>query len=363
MESNLIALPTNWSMIESLLPKNWRCLAERFKLLRRSYPPHMDTKVTDIAQALRLMLHMVATNSSFMSTVATGAAAQIVTMSPVALHKWMQKSGPFVAAVAAEMAGSEQLFAASRWAGYDIVIVDGSSVSRPGAEGTTARIHYALRLSTLRLVQFEVTDDKGGETFRRFMARPGELWMGDRGYANPPGVASIVAKGADVLVRWNRGSLPFYDVRGESLDVRRLLGRLGKPCKPREWFAAVHPADGGCIRGRICAVRLPPEKAEEARTRLRREQGSAVTKASLDMAEYVVIFTTVPKDRLSVERVLELYGLRWQVELHIKRDKSIAGLDRLPNFREDTIYTWICLKLLLTQIARNMATSTVAIPP
>ena len=41
----------------------------------------------------------------------------------------------------------------------------------------------------------------------------------------------------------------------------------------------------------------------------------------------------------------------------------IAGLDRLPNRRPDTVYTWICAKLLLVQIARKMASSKMAIPP
>jgi len=110
-------------------------------------------------------------------------------------------------------------------------------------------------------------------------------------------------------------------------------------------------------------VRLPADKAKQARERLRREQGSQVTAESLTMASFVVVFTTVPKDKLSAERVLELYGLRWQIELHIKRDKSIAGLDRLPNQRPDTVYTWICAKLLLVQIAHKMASSHMAIPP
>jgi IS4 transposase len=89
----------------------------------------------------------------------------------------------------------------------------------------------------------------------------------------------------------------------------------------------------------LVAVRLPADKAKEARGRLRREQGSEVTAESLAMADFVVVFTTVPKDTLSAERVLELYRLRWQIELHIKRDKSIAGLNRLPNRRPDTVYT------------------------
>lgn len=118
------------------------------------------------------------------------------------------------------------------------------------------------------------------------------------------------------------------------------------------------------IRGRMCAVRLPPDKAEEARVRLRREHGHAhVSEEMLEMAAFVVLFTTVPKERLSLDRVLELYALRWQVELTIKRDKSIAGLDKLPNFRDDTIRSWILAKMLLTQIALRVATPQVHVPP
>jgi hypothetical protein len=78
-------------------------------------------------------------------------------------------------------------------------------------------------------------------------------------------------------------------------------------------------------------------------------------------ASFVVVFTTVPKNKMSAELVLELYiGLRWQ---NIKRDKSITNLDRLPTRRPDTVYTWICAKLLLVQVGRKMASSQMAIPP
>ena len=68
-----------------------------------------------------------------------------------------------------------------------------------------------------------------------------------------------------------------------------------------------------------------------------------------------VVFTTVPTKRLSAHQIIELYRLRWQVELEFKRDKSIAGLDRLPNFRPDTIESWLLAKLLLQQVVRKLA--------
>jgi hypothetical protein len=309
------------------------------------------------------VLYRVGTNCSLKTAAASAFAGEMTDVSPVAVHLWERKLGPFFASLVADMACTEREFAAARWAGYDIVIVDASTVSRPGAEGTTARVHYALRLTSLRPVHVEVTDDKGGETFRRFDPQPGELWMGDRGYSNPPGIAAVKSSGADVLVRYNRGSLPLYDIESKRLDVLAKLARLQKAGRVQEWAAWVHAEGYEPIRGRLVAVRLPADKAEESRDRLRREQGNELTAESLAMADFVVVFTTVPKNTLSAERVLELYGLRWQVELHIKRDKSIAGLDRLPNRRPDTVYTWICAKLLLVQIARKMASSQMAIPP
>lgn len=361
-----IVIGGDWPMIEAQLPSDWRAMAQQHGAAPTNVPSQLGAKVTDVSVPLRMVLHHVATNTSLKTTTAMAAASGLIDVSAVALHKWMCKFAPFLAAVLVALTNAAKRFAAACWGGYDILIVDASSVSRPGSKGTTARVHYALRLSNLQPVQIDVTDDKGGETFRRFakMACPGQLWLGDRGYANPPGIAAITAKGADVLVRYNRGSLPLYDVDGSLIEVLEKLGRrLKRPGVPREWAAWVHPQGGDRIQGRLCAVRLPSDKVEEARARLRREQGDDVSAESLEMAHFVAVFTTVPKDRLSIDRVLELYALRWQVELSIKRDKSIAGLDRLPNFRDDTIRSWILAKMLLTQIARKIATSNVAIPP
>ena len=41
------------------------------------------------------------------------------------------------------------------------------------------------------------------------------------------------------------------------------------------------------------------------------------------------------------------------MELEFKREKSIGGLDRLPNFRDDTIASWVAGKLLCFALARR----------
>jgi hypothetical protein len=349
-----------WDTIKAKLPVGWKELAVEMGLIRPR-PTHLGAKVTDIEQVLRPVLHHV-TGVSLRMTTALSAAAGLVSLSAVALHKWMCKLGPYLAVLLARMLETDR-FSATRWAGYQLVVGDATTVQRPGATGTTARVHYALTLPDLRCRHREVTDDKEGETARRFPAEAGELWIFDRAYSNPPSIAWIHEHGAAILVRYCRGSLPLFAATGDQLDVDHLVcntvGFDGEWERP----AFVHGPGGKIIEGRLCWVRLPAEKAEEARERVRREHGERANPVALQMAEFIIVFTTVPSERLSVALVLELYRARWQVELEFKREKSIGDLDLLPNFRPDTIHAWICANLLLQEIARRIATPDRAFPP
>jgi hypothetical protein len=53
-----------------------------------------------------------------------------------------------------------------------------------------------------------------------------------------------------------------------------------------------------------------------------------VCELSLELAEYFILWTSLKK--LRAAEVLELYRLRWQIELVFKRMKSIFGLGHLP---------------------------------
>lgn len=354
----------DWATIEAQLPADYEERAAKRKLVKPGLPKHLGAKVTGIGQILRLVLYQVARNIGQQPAAAAFAAAGLLTISHVALHKWMKKLSAYLAELVEVMvARAHVAFAPERWAGYELVGVDATCVQRPGAKGTTSRIHRALRLTDLRVLHAKVTDHRGGETFKRFVPCAKQLWIGDRGYANPPGIAWVKDHDAEALVRYNRGSLPLYDAQGRAIEVLGKLAKLRKPGWSREWQVFVHPQNAKRIEGRLCAVRLPQDKADQARERLRREQGAELTAESLATADFVVVFTTVRSDELGLDQVLELYRLRWQIELDFKRDKSTTGLDLLPNFLPETIESWIYAKLLLHQIMRTLADSGSAFPP
>jgi hypothetical protein len=359
-----MGVQVDWEFFRAQLPSGWRELARERGLIR-PLPPQLGAKVTDIEPVLRLILHRAGLEASLKMTTGEAAAANLIDLSGVALHKWERKLGPYLAELTAKLCDAPTNFGAARWSGYDVFVGDGSVVTRPGAQGTTARVHYILRLATLRFVRSIVTDEHVGETLRLHeeVAAPGQLWILDRGYSSPPGIAAIVRKGPAVIVRYNRGTLPVHDTRGMPLDVLANVRALRKPGAIGEWRVWVHPHGGERIHGRLCALRLADDKVEEARERLRREHGKEVSAELLEAASWVMVFTTVPRSRMKAPRVLELYRLRWQAELEVKRDKSIGGLDRLPNFRSDTIATWLQAKLLIQLVAKKIASLAEAFPP
>ena len=359
-----MGIEVDWEFFLAQLPSGWRELAVESGLIQPQ-PPQLNAKVTDIEPVLRLILHRAGLEASLKMTTGEAAAAELINLSSVALHKWERKLAPYLASLSAQMSDASQHFAPPRWSGYDVFVVDGSTVTRPASKGTTARLHYVLRLATLDFVRSIVTDEHDGETLRLHeqVAAPDQLWVADRVYANPPGIGAIVSKGAAVLVRYNRGALPLYDIQGERFDVLGHVRTVQTAGASDEWRVWVHPPQGAPIRGRLCAVRLPDDKVEEARERLRREYGQHASAEGLEAAAWMMVFTTVPRSRMKVRRVLELYRARWQVELELKRDKSIGGLDMLPNFRDDTITTWLQAKLLLQHVAKKITSQAKAVPP
>jgi hypothetical protein len=180
----------DWEFFKAQLPTGWKQRAVDMGLVRPQ-PPQLHAKVTDIEQVFRPLMHRVGLNQSLSSTTAEADSAGVVDLSAVALHKWERKLGPYLATLVAELSKEQATFEPWRWAGYEVVAADGTVITRPGAKGTTARVHYVLRLADLTLVQLRVTDEHVGETVRMFELHADQLWLVDRNYANPPGISAI----------------------------------------------------------------------------------------------------------------------------------------------------------------------------
>lgn len=347
-----------WASIEAELPEDFEALAKEHKVLETQYG---EAKINNARDLLRLILLHAGADLALRQTVTVMAESGGPDVSHVTLHKKMRLASPYLRALVAALAGGNEA-SPERWAGYEVTVADASTFCGPGADTTDARIHLQLRLADLEIVGCSVESVTVGESFKRFAWKSGQLALGDRGYCNPPGIAHVVAQGADVLVRVNRGTLPMITPdTGESIELMSWLRCLrGHAAHERRVIVSTREHT---IEGRLIAMRLPAAQAEEARARVRRELGAKASPLDIEAAQYVVLFTTAPQSRLSTATCLALYRLRWQVELAFKRWKSLCHFDRLPNYRDDTIRAWLYAKLLLALIMHRLVSGASSLFP
>jgi hypothetical protein len=341
----------DWKKLLSYLPDNYEELARELRLFNTQWP---NAKVTSVEQLLRMILLHVGADMPLRQTVVTIAQGGGPRVSQVYLHQKMRRAHGYLAALVERMVSrSSREALPERWAGYEMLCLDGSTVSGPGAEGADLRMHAVLRLHDLRVRDVRVTSAADGETLKRFQWLPDQLVIVDRGYANPPGVVWTVEHGTDVLVRLNRGALPLYTADDTPIDVLQWCrGLRGHRATERPASVILREGRGARERvrrvdGRLIGFRLHEAEAQEAKERVRREEGKTVTAEQLEAAEYIMLFTSAPVGRLSSARCIEAYRLRWQVELQWKRWKSICHFDKLPNYRDDTMLSWLTAKVLL----------------
>jgi hypothetical protein len=347
-----------WQAIARFLPADYEALSNEYAQVETKFG---NAKIRTADMLLRFILLHVGADLPLRQTVAVMAEAGGPSLSPMRLHKKMVRAAPYLRSLVERMVDWPSVGAPERWGGYVLAAVDATVVCGPGAVGTDARIHTKLRVADVSLASVEVTDESGGETFRRFSWEPGELAIGDRAYFTPSGIQHVLDANADVLVRYRLGGVKLHDTQGQTLEVLNAVAHL----KVGETLDldVVAKLPNRMAPGRLVAYRLPNDAVERARERLRHEQAGELSAQVLEAAKYVLLFTTAARDRLDAQRCLQAYRLRWQIELQFKRWKSLCGFDLLPNQRDDTTLSWIYAKVLLGTLLDRMASIPTELSP
>jgi hypothetical protein len=330
----------DWQVVCRFLPSGWEEAARTQGALRRARGvPNANT-------LLRVLLVHLVDGCSLQETALRAEQAGWCSISAVAVFKRLRASEHWLRWMAQQLWRSFPTSASST--SLRIRAVDATTVQEYGNTGTDWRVHFAIDLQSLHCDHFELTDVRGGETFRRIPVQKGDVLLGDRVYSTPPGIASVVGRQGHVIVRANPNSLPLQDRSGRRLAVRQRLRSL-RVGEIGDWVAMVEGPDG-TIGGRLVAIKLGRIAARLARRRQRHNAAKkqrTVSKRARFLAGYVLVWTDLPAGSYSADRLLEIYRLRWQIELTFKRMKSILGLGQLPKTSDGSARAWLQGKLLI----------------
>jgi hypothetical protein len=318
-------------------------------------------EIRNATDLLRLILFYATSDWSLRLIGAWALLSGIGFLSDVAVMKRLQNSKAWMGKLVATIM-QKRASALKNLPGVRLRVVDATTVSIPGSKGLDWRVHLSFDLGNFCLDGVEITDKYGGESLARFEAQSNEILVADGAYPFLSGMIPALNAGAGLIVRINWRNVPVVGPEGQRFEIIPWLKTITGLSEKLIWMKSPQ----GWFQFRLIASPLPPDKAEEARRRahLRHQRKKqALTENTLFAAGFVLLLTNLPAETWSGHLVITLYRMRWQIELCIKRLKSILNFDHLRAKDPQVAQTYLLAKLLIAFMVEELTNQTSLLYP
>jgi hypothetical protein len=225
-------------------------------------------------------------------------------------------------------------------------------------------IQYEFDLRSGKVLDLNVTNGTRNDSIDAIETKgkinKTDLILRDLGYYKLSVLTDIANEGAFFISRLNVSTL-IYDLgQTEKLEFKALYEQMQKQklikCEKQILVGKKQRVEMRLI------VDIVPEKVYEERIRKvnkhNKERGWKTSDDYKARCRFNLYITNVPSENISLEEVMLLYRLRWQVELMFKNWKSVCAVHKLQPMKYERFACLLFAKLILIvlnlQIIRNM---------
>ena len=187
-------LDTTFEQLLQELPPNYRALAIEFKAFCRS------RKIKTPEQLLQVVMSYCGIDAVLRETAGMFTLLE-ERISDTAIHQRLKACGPWVKALLSRMMDAAVQPLAEGHLRF--LVIDGSTVQSPGATGTEYRVHLAIDLVRLHLVEVTVTDEHSGEHLSHYQLQDGDVVVADQGYNQVAMWMDQADRGVGLVVLYN----------------------------------------------------------------------------------------------------------------------------------------------------------------
>lgn len=342
----------DWETIVKFLPNGWQEKAKEFGLFQRI------RKLQNPSDLLKVLLIHLADTSSLAETVTKAKIYNIVNISDVALLKKIKSSSEWLRWMAVELLKRRGLCVKPPdiFSNYNIRTIDASVISEPGSTGTDWRLHFSYILFKLKCDEYKITRKDVGETFLNFEVKPNDLLIGDRAYGRYKSMNYVIRKGGHFITRYMNKSFTVYDIDGKKLQIIDKIKDLPVG-QILEFKVLAGSGNLPNIPIRFCVLKKRTTEGNNSVKKALREMKKKqknINPTTLELHRYIIVMTSLP-ETISADNILELYRLRWQIEISFKRLKSIFLLSYLPKKNINSCRAWLNGKLFVAILCQTMA--------
>jgi hypothetical protein len=378
MQSLAFSMDAGWLDLLSRLPADLDLdqLARETKAIQRL------RGITEAADLLRLGLAHGPGGQSLKQIAAWSGVCGIAEISAPSLSARLHGAVDFFSALTSHLLSAGRTSTPTLWHGRCLHLCDASTLSQRGSTGTDWRIHASFDLASRRFSHLELTDAKGMEALgrvpERAMCDDGAVIIADRGYAKAGEMAMLCSRAdgqrRDFIVRTGWNMLRLQTADGALFDLPGALRQMQQDPgpdplnQPREWRLHALHGRGKTLQRlaiRLLILPVPPDKAEIARKKLRRNASRRQHRLDPNSelaAGFMMLATSLPP-AIPASEICAVYRLRWQIELAFKRLKSLLHIDRLPTWTKAGSLSWLYAHLIFALLTDDMCQDILALSP
>jgi hypothetical protein len=226
-----------------------------------------------------------------------------------------------------------------------------SGVSNGHQQVCNARIQVVYDLKKMSFVSFEISPYSKNDlkAAPELALESGDLVLRDRGYLSASEIARHRSAGAHCIYRHKTG------VRYLDPDTLEPLDLLGELRKTGTLDRTVLLNDKARTPVRLVSAPVDKETAALRRMRAKKEmRGHNPSAEVLALMDWTIFLTTLPPEEGDFKTLLNLYGLRWRIEVIFKTWKSHLNFDALHRVSEVEFKTILTVRLLLITEGTNV---------
>jgi hypothetical protein len=318
---------------------------------------------------LRLALARGPGGLSLNETATWARMLGLADLSDPGLKYRLDRAVPFLKALMEQQLAERASSVALHWPGRFLRAVDGTCFGQPASNSYDWRVHAVFDLGTGGFSHLELTDRHQAEGIERGAAKPDEVRIGDRNYANAAALLRFRQQSndrADFIVRSRWKSFVLRRPDGTAFNLVGHLATLPAGDQVHELAVLARVGKEYCLPLRLVIQRKSAEETETIRQHLRRSaprKQKQVDPRSLVAAAFLVLATSLPDDGYRAEDVLAAYRLRWQIELAFKRLKSLLHAAQLPTRTPDASRSWLYSHLILALVCDDISQDFLDVSP
>lgn len=342
------------SVLEPLLPEQWREQASRLGAWQRA------RKVKTPADLLRGLLLYAACSCSFRLLGIWATVQGLGSLSERAWRKRLVSSAAWIEWVLAALLRERIGMPALTGVQGRVLLVDATHLAVLAGHGDDLKLHCSYEVQQAVLEQVHVTDRKEAEHLSHLSLQAGDIAVTDAGYVAARSVETVQGQQAWVVQRFSARHVRLLDEAGEVIVLKaRIEQQEYGECSQHQFWLLL-PTSKQRVPVRVIALRLPKAQAEQAMARkakrLRKQYGRKYSHEAVWWAQWCLLLTTLPGQDWSAPQLLDLYRVRWQIEVLFKRFKQSQALHRLPFCDVARARIVVHLHLLVWVLQEQLAT-------